>query len=119
MLPDSPVVTLLLLIGYVTVGMAIGGLSGWLTSIVTRIGSGQVLKDAFIGALGLIGGFLVCAYLLWHQNTITYRLSGGTQVTSTANFYQYPERVAVFAAVVLPILHELNRFRLKRRYRSR
>ena len=106
------------LIAYVVVGMVIGGLSGWLTCLLTRIGSRRVFRDALIGAFGILSGLLVCIYLPWYQNTISYRLSGGVQVTSTADTYQHPEPVAVLVAAILPMLYELNRFRRERRIRS-
>lgn len=118
MLPDSPVITLLFLLGHAIVGMAIGTLSGWLTLAVTKTAPKRILSDALIGLIGYFSGLMTC-FLPWHKNTISYRLSGGTVVTSTANYFQYYERVAVIAAITLPCLYELNRFFRARRSRCR
>jgi uncharacterized membrane protein YeaQ/YmgE (transglycosylase-associated protein family) len=115
MLPVSPTLTIIFLSLYALAGMAIGSLSGWLTSVLTKSGAQGLFRDALLGSLGFLGGFIGCFYFPWHQSTISYQLKGGTQVTSTANFYQHPERIAVVIAVVLPFLHELNRFREARR----
>jgi hypothetical protein len=109
MLPDSPVITLLFLLGHAIVGMAIGALSGWLTLAVTKTAPKRILIDALIGLISYLVGLMTC-FLPWHQNTISYRLSGGTVVTSTAYYFQYYARVAVIAAIMLPFLYELNRF---------
>lgn len=84
MLPDSPVITLIFLLGYALAGMAIGAVSGWLTSAVTKTTPKRILTDALIGLTGCFAG-LMTSFLPWHRNTISYRLSGGTVVTSTAN----------------------------------
>src|SRR5438093_424656 len=118
MLPDSPVITLIFLLGHAIAGMAIGALSGWLTLAVTKAAPKRVLTDALIGLLGYFAGFMT-AFLPWHQNTISYRLSGGTRVTSTANYFQYYERFAVMAAIMLPCLYELKRSFSARRSTSR
>ena len=118
MFPDSPVITLIFLLGHAIVGMAIGALSGWLTLAVTKTASKRVLTNALIGLFGYFAGFMT-VFLPWHQNTISYRLSGGTLVASTANYFQYYERVAVIAAIMLPCLYELNRFFGARRSTSR
>ena len=46
-------------------------------------------------------------FLCLGRNTITYRLEGGTEVSSTMNSYQHFERVAICIAILLPLLHEL------------
>lgn len=118
MLPDSPVITLIFLLGHAIAGMVIGALSGWLTVAVTKTAPRRLLTDALIGLFGNFGGLMTC-FLPWHQNTISYRLSGGILVTSTANYFQYYERVAVIAAIMLPCLYELSRFLRARRSTSR
>jgi hypothetical protein len=109
MFPISPVITLVFLLGHSIVGMTIGAISGWLILAVTKTRPKRILRDAAIGLFGYLGG-LMTFFLPWHQNTISYRLSGGAIVTSTANFYQSYERVAVLAAILLPCLFELSRF---------
>ena len=118
MLPDSPLITLIFLLGHAIVGMAIGVMSGWLTLVVTKAAPKRILNDALIGLFGYFGG-LMTFFLPWHQNTISYRLSGGVFVTSTASNFQYSERVAIFVAILLPCLYELSRFFRARRSSSR
>jgi hypothetical protein len=118
MLPDSPVITLIFLIGHAILGDAIGAVSGWLTYAVTKTGTRRLPTNALIGMLGYFAGFSTC-FLPWHQNTISYRLSGGTLVTSTANYFQYYGRIAVIVAVTLPCLYELSRFLRARRSTAR
>jgi len=115
MLPDSPIITLIFLLMDAVAGMAIGIFSGWLTSFITRARSKRLLTDGLIGAGGFLAGLIGVVFMPWHRNTISYHLSGGTLVTSTANVYQHPERVAVIAAIILPSLYELIRWRQVRR----
>ena len=118
MLPASPIITLIFLIGHAILAGVIGLVSGWLTHAFTKTGSRRLLADALIGILGYFAGVSTC-FLPWHKNTISYRLSGGTLVTSTANYFQYYERVAVIVAVILPCLFELIRFFRARRSTAR
>jgi NADH:ubiquinone oxidoreductase subunit 4 (subunit M) len=114
-LPVSPIITIAYLALCALAGMAIGGISGFLTSLFIKTGSQRVLRDALIGSIGFLAGLIGSVYFPWHQNTISYQMKGGTQVTSTTNFYQHPERVAVVIAILLPLSYELNRFRRIRR----
>lgn len=109
MLPASPVLTMIFLLGRAIVATVIGVASGWLIFAFTKTGPRRLLTDALFGVVGYFAGFSTC-FLPWRQNTISYRLSGGTVVTSTANFFQYYDRVAVIAAIMLPCLYELGRF---------
>jgi uncharacterized membrane protein YeaQ/YmgE (transglycosylase-associated protein family) len=93
--------------------MAIGAVTGWLTSFVTKYKPQKLFRDACLGALGSLVGFLGCVFLPWHENTVTY-LDGDTKVTSTINGYQHPERVAIVVAFLLPLLYELYRSRRMR-----
>jgi hypothetical protein len=93
--------------------MAIGILIGWLTYLITKSKPRKLFRWAYLGALGFLIGFFGCVFLPWHENTITYYLDGGTKVTSTMNIYQHPERIAVVVAVLLPLLYELYRSRLR------
>ena len=68
-----------------------------------------MLTDAFLGAFGYLAAWHACIFMPWPRNTITYRLEGGTQVSSTMNRYQHPERVAIIIAVISPLLYELYR----------
>ena len=108
MFPISPVLMVVSLVLYALAGMAIGALTGWLTSLITKCGQRGLLKDGFLGSLGYLAGFIGTFFVPWPRNTITYRLEGGTEVSSTMNSYQHPERVAIAIAILLPLLHELH-----------
>ena len=118
MVPGSLAVSIVFLLLSAVEGAVIGGVAGWLVSLLTRVRPRRILGDALLGGCGFPIGLIGCASLPWHQNTISYTLGNDTRVTSTANFYQYPERVAVFVAILLPLLYELNRFRIWRRKAS-
>jgi uncharacterized membrane protein YeaQ/YmgE (transglycosylase-associated protein family) len=112
--PISPVVVILYLMAYAVAGMAIGTLSGWLCSLMTKSGTQGILKDAFLGSFGYLAGFIGCIFMPWPRNTVVERLQGGGSVATTMNAYQHPERVAIVVAVLLPLLHELYRFKRTR-----
>jgi hypothetical protein len=108
MFPTSPVVMVISLVVYALAGMGIGALTGWLTSLITKCGQKGLLKDAFLGSFGYLAGFIGSISMPWpRNNTIMYRLEGGTEVSSTMNSYQHPERVAIVIAILLPLLREL------------
>ena len=71
-------------------------------------------KDAFLGGVGFFVGYIGCAYLPWPKNTVVEVLKGGGSVTTTMNRYQHPARVAVVVAVLLPLLHEIYRYKRTR-----
>ena len=96
-----PVVAFFLLLRALA-GMAIGALSGWLFSLMTRRGSEAVMRDGFLGVFGYFAAFIGCI-LVWPRNSITYQAPGVTVVN--------PEWVAVFGAVFFPLLNELYRWR--------
>jgi len=115
MLPASPILLVISLIGNAIEGMVIGVLIGWLTSLATRIRPKRPYMDALIGALGSLIGMIGISLMPWHPNTVSYVTKNGVTVTTTANFYQHPERVAATVATILPLLFELNRLREARR----
>jgi uncharacterized membrane protein YeaQ/YmgE (transglycosylase-associated protein family) len=92
---------------YVIVGFLLGALSGWITARLLKSRQ-RALLDGILGTAGFLLGLLVI-FMPWHRNTIAYEFSNGIKVTSTSNQYQHPERVAVVAAVVLPMLQEVWR----------
>ena len=104
-------VLIIALILYAIAGMAIGALTGWLTSLIRRSRPRRVLKDAFLGSFGFLAGFFGCVFMPWPENTVVEQLKGGGSVTTTMNTYQHPERVAIVVAVLLPLLHELYWFK--------
>ncbi len=115
MVPDSPILVIIYLCLDAIKGLAIGALSGWITSLVTKCRPRRIWMDSLLGSIGFIGGFAGAIYMPWHENTITYKLSDGVTVTSTMNSFQHPERVAIVLAVALPILYELYRWMRSRR----
>ncbi len=108
--PPWPLV-LVYLVAYTLSGLGIGALTGGLVALIARNRPPAVLKDGLLGSVGFLTGFFVAALMPWHRNTITYRLDGGTIVTSTMNSYQHPERVAIIVAILLPLMSELYRRR--------
>lgn len=80
----------LMTIAFLIAGMAIGVVSGWLTSFLAMKGSRELYKDALIGSLGCAGGFWGCVIA-----KTSYRLP------STI--------VAVTLAILLPCLYQLSR----------
>jgi hypothetical protein len=74
---------------YSVVGMVIGALTGLLASLETGYGSKSILKDAYLGAIGLVGGFIGCISTPWPRKAFV---------------------VAIVTAVLLPALHEVYRF---------
>jgi hypothetical protein len=74
---------------YSVLGMVIGALVGLLASLVTGFGSKAILKDAYLGAIGLVGGFIGCMSTPWPRKAFI---------------------VAIATAVLLPALHEGYRF---------
>jgi uncharacterized membrane protein YeaQ/YmgE (transglycosylase-associated protein family) len=109
-----PLLVIFYLIAYVLAGMALGALSGWLTSLMTKCGRQGLLKDVLLGSCGYLVGLLGCIYMPWPRNTVVEQLEGGGSVATTMNTYQHPVRVAVVVAVLLPVFHELYRFKRKR-----
>jgi uncharacterized membrane protein YeaQ/YmgE (transglycosylase-associated protein family) len=106
----SPIFAFIGLTLYILAGMAIGALTGWISSWALKCKPRRIFTDACLGSLGFLIGF-IGTILVPYPNTISYRLKGGTQVTSTMGAYQHPERIAVVIAVLLPLFYELYRFR--------
>jgi len=111
MIPISPYVAVIVFFGYAIVGMAIGALTGWLVSLMTKCGPRGVWNDLFLGSFGFLTGILGSIYMPWPRNTVYEKFDSGATMASTMNRYQHPERVAIVMAVLLPLLHELYRFK--------
>ena len=94
---------------YAAVGLAIGAATGWLISRYRMDVQRKVLTDAILGSLGFVAGFFGSALMPWPQNTVIEHLPGGGTVATTMSRYQYPGRVAIVTAVLLPLLYELSR----------
>ena len=93
------------------IGMAVGAVTGFVASLVLRlkIRIRAIVLDGILGALGFPLGFGVVMSIPW-RNTITYHV-GDTLVSSTMNHYQHPDSVAFAIAILLPVVHELRRFK--------
>ncbi len=104
MFEPSLIVVVIFASVYALAGAILGMLSGWLTALALKFRYKPKLNAA-IGAMGFLLGGLISIAMPWHTNTISYELSGGTEVTSTMNSYQHPERVALITAICLPILY--------------
>jgi MFS family permease len=92
----------------IVAGMAIGALSGFLTSAILRTRPRRLMRNATIGSAALVGGLFGCS-LVPYDNTISYTISSGVTVSSTDNHYQHPWRIALLLAVALPLIHEVHR----------
>jgi hypothetical protein len=110
-LADSPIFAIVGLIFCAIAGIGIGMISGWLISLLTRCGNREVWWDGFLGSVGFLVGLIGTISMPWHENTVTEQLEGGGTVTTTMSMYQHPVRIAVVVAVILPLLHELYRFK--------
>jgi hypothetical protein len=115
MFPIAPIIVVVTYFGFALFGAVIGLFGGWLLSLVTKCGPQGFLKNAGLGALGFLMGFLGCVLLPYPRNTINYQLEGGVVVTSTMNRYQHPYGVAIVMAVFLPLIHEVYRLRQTRK----
>jgi MFS family permease len=110
MIPVSPVVMIIFVSLYAIGGALLGVLSGWITARILK-SRHRLAVDSMLGATAFLLGGFIAIVIPWHTNTISYQLSGGTNVTSTMDSYQHPERVAVLAAIAIPGLHEILRNR--------
>jgi uncharacterized membrane protein YeaQ/YmgE (transglycosylase-associated protein family) len=115
MIPIPWTIVVVFVVVYAVAGLWIGGLSGWLGRRIMKGDSRGFEVDAFLGAFGFLAAYIGCAYMPWPENTVVESLKGGGYVTTTMNRYQHPSRVAVVMAVLLPLLHEIYRYKLTRR----
>jgi hypothetical protein len=109
-----PIISIAFFLFYAASGMAIGALTGWLTSLGTRCVPSRIWRDAFLGSAGFMAGFIGTIIMPWHENTVTEQLEGGGTVTTTMAMYQHPVRIAILASIILPLLYELYRFKQSR-----
>lgn len=107
----SPILVGIYLFAYALAGMTIGGITGLLVARMTRRGLRGFPKDIFLGSFGFLAGFIGCAFMPWPENTVVERVDGGGSVATTMNRYQHPEHVAIVLAILLPLLHELYRWK--------
>jgi hypothetical protein len=111
----SPIIAIINLIVYAMEGVAMGALCGWLASLALKCGPRGLWRDALLGAFGYLAGLTGCALTPWPENTVTERLSSGVIVSTTMHRYQHPMRIAMIVALLLPLLHELYRFKQARK----
>jgi hypothetical protein len=112
--PASPIVVAVFLVIYAVAGAAIGALTGWVASLITKRGLKGMLRDASLGSFGFLLVLVGCIFMPWPRNTIVEKLEGGGSVATTMNTYQHPERVAIVVAILLPVLYEFYRFKRAR-----
>lgn len=103
-----------LILGGLGVGFVVGALNGLLICLALRLKLRvrEIAIDGGLGALGFLSGFFLVLLISW-RNTQSYDV-GTTVVTSTMNHYQYPVVVAYFAAMLVPMFREVQRFRASR-----
>jgi hypothetical protein len=103
------------IISDVILGILVGTLTGLFASLLLRltIRLWHLFVDGILGAVAFPLAFQAVLLIPW-RNTITYHV-GDILVTSTSDTFQYPYSVAYAAAIFLPILHELRRFRNRTR----
>lgn len=93
------------------IGLVVGAVTGLLACLLLRlkIRAKDIVMGGIFGALGFSLAWEIALLIPW-RNTVTYRL-GNTMVTSTMDHYQHPDLLAYLAACLLPVLHEIHRFR--------
>ena len=102
---------LIILLGVLALfGAAVGSISGVLIGQALRLAVRGVFKDALLGAIGSVSGFVGCALVPWPQNTVTTRLADHRVIQVTMNRFQHPEAVAFALAIVLPGLRQIYRY---------
>ena len=81
---------------------------GGIVALLTKR-SNRFMANAILGGVSFIVVLLVAILLKWPRTTITYQ--NGSSMTIA--HYPYPATSAYIAAVVVPILSELVRYRRK------
>ncbi len=111
MLPVLWPVVVMYVVAYALAGMAIGVISGWVVSRMTKARRPGLVKDALLGLFGYVGGIISCALMPWPENTVVEQLPSGGSVATTMSRYQHPQRVAVVLAILFPLLLELYKWK--------
>lgn len=110
---SGPDPTIYLLQG--VVGVCIGAVIAFLVIVVTKRKTFIVL-DAILGAVGFVGGAVGTAKFPYKLNTVT-RHVGDAVVSTTTHHYQHPYKAALILAVLLPVLYELYRLKIRPLFR--
>jgi hypothetical protein len=94
-------------------GLAIGAFTGIFASRMLRIPLrlSRILVDALLGAILFPLSYEIVWLIPWRK-TSTYR-TGDAIVTTISTHYEHPGRIALVLAVLLPLAHELIRYRLE------
>jgi hypothetical protein len=95
-------------------GMVIGLLCAFLLARVLKLETMGVWKDALLGGIGVLVGFIVAIKMPWPENSVSSVASDGRVVQTTMHQFQHPFVVAYIFAGVLPTLHQLWRLRQQR-----
>lgn len=111
--PDIPLK--LLILGGLAIGFLVGALNGLLVCLALRLKLRvrEIAMDGGLGALGFLSGFFLVLLIPW-RNSESYDV-GATVVSSTMSHYQHPVMVAYLAAMLVPMVREVQRFRAARR----
>jgi len=102
----TPFLSLIYALYLAVLGAVLASLEGLLFSFALNISRRGVWKNAVLGALGMVGGFLACALVPWPYNTITYKV-GDTVVTSTMSRFQHPYYIGFALALSFPLVRAI------------
>jgi len=91
------------------VGASAGLFIGLLVSYISKITVRGFVTDALLGLFGAVGALLFCLFAPWPRDTVTYRVNGAVETTTTIG-YRHPERIALLVAIALPAVRELYYF---------
>ena len=85
----------------------VGTAVGWATSLAFRTGARGLGIDAILGVTGFFGGFVFASALPWRG---CYDSDGWT----LCNMFPYVWQVAWATAILLPVVHQMYRFKVAR-----
>lgn len=114
MFPVPTFIAFLYLAKYTFMALVIGVFVSVFSSFLLRRKRFYFITDGLLGVFGFWLSLIGCLIVPWPENTIV-RYVGDMKVTETANHYQHPFGVAYVVAVLLPLVHEILRFRHSRR----
>jgi hypothetical protein len=120
MIPQAMITPRAIALGAVS-GAAAGSLVGLVANRMFRRGEFPVLTallvDAVLGAVGFVGGAIGIASLpalesITTTHTVTH--AGGMIIRSTVHHYDNAYRLALIVALLLVVIFEFIRYRIKR-----